>query len=73
MNELTMIDDERMTSLQIAEATGKAHKDVMRSIRNMESAWVKVNERKFALVEYVDQKGESRPCYSLTKDRKSVV
>lgn len=68
MNELTMIDDERMTSLQIAEATGKAHKDVMRSIRNMEPAWVKVNQRKFALVEYVDQKGESRPCYSLTKE-----
>ena len=70
MNELTNIadNDERMTSLQIAEATGKAHKDVMRSIRNMESAWIKVNQRKFALVEYVDQKGESRPCYSLTKE-----
>ena len=51
MNELIMIDDERMTSLQIAEATGKAHKDVMRSIRNMEPAWVKVQGRSFALLQ----------------------
>lgn len=39
MNELTMIDDERMTSLQIAEVTGKAHKNVMQAIRKMETAW----------------------------------
>lgn len=70
MNELTTIvdNDERMTSLQIAEVTGKAHKNVMQAIRKMESAWLKVNELKFQLVEYVDQKGESRPCYSLTKE-----
>ena len=56
-----------MTSIEIAEVTGKQHKDVMRAIRNMESAWEKVNGRKFALVEYRDKKGELRPCYSLTK------
>ena len=56
-----------MTSLEIAELTGKQHKDVLKAIRNMEQAWVKVNGRKFALVEYRDQKGELRPCYSLTK------
>lgn len=33
----------------------------------MEPAWMKVNGRKFALVEYRDQKGELRPCYQLTK------
>ena len=43
-----------MTSLEIAELTGKQHKDVMKAIRNMEPAWVKVNGRKFALVEYRD-------------------
>ena len=58
---------ERMTSIKIAEVTGKQHKDVMRAIRNMEPAWEKVNGRKFALVEYRDKKGELRPCYSLTK------
>ena len=56
-----------MTSLEIAELTGKQHKDVMKATRNMEPAWVKVNGRKFALVEYQDKKGELRPCYQLTK------
>ena len=50
-----------MTSLEIAELTGKQHKDVMRAIRKMEPAWVKVNGRNFALVEYKDAKGELRP------------
>ena len=56
-----------MTSLEIAELTGKQHKDVMRAIRKMEPAWVKVNGLKFQLVEYRDAKGELRPCYQLTK------
>ena len=56
-----------MTSLEIAEVTGKQHKDVMKAIRNMEPAWEKVNGRNFALVDYKDKKGELRPCYSLTK------
>ncbi len=71
MNELTTIvdnNDERMTSLQIAEVTGRRHADVMRAIRKMQSAWERINERKFALVEYTDPKGESRPCYSHTKE-----
>ena len=50
MNE--MVGKETMTSLEIAEVTGRNHKDVMRSIREMEEAWYKVNGRKFALVEY---------------------
>ena len=56
-----------MTSIEIAEVTGKQHKDVMRAIRNMESAWKKVNGGNFSRVEYRDKKGELRPCYSLTK------
>ena len=57
----------RMTSLEIAEVTGKQHYHLMRDIRNMEAAWEKVNGTKFGLVEYKDSKGELRPCYSLTK------
>ena len=56
-----------MTSLEIAELTGKQHKNVMQAIRNMEPAWEKVNGLKFQLVEYKDAKGELRPCYQLTK------
>ena len=59
-----------MTSLEIAQVTGKMHKDVMKAIRNMEPAWLKVNGRNFALVDYKDAKGELRPCYSLSKDGK---
>lgn len=58
---------ETMTSLEIAEITGKLHKDVMRAIRKMEFAWEKINGRKFALVEYKDEKGERRPMYQLNK------
>lgn len=48
MNELsTIVDGERMTSLQIAEITGKPHADVMKAIRKMEPAWSKINEGNF--------------------------
>jgi len=60
-------EPQRMTSLEIAELTGKQHKNVMQAIRNMEPAWEKVNGLKFQLVDYRDKKGELRPCYSLTK------
>lgn len=69
MNELsTIVDDDRMTSLQIAEITARLHKNVMRAIRNMEPAWEKINGRKFELVDYKDEKSETRPCYSLNKE-----
>ena len=69
MNEIsTFVDGERMTSLQIAEITGKPHADVMKAIRKMEPAWSKINEGNFSLVEYKDKKGETRPCYSLNKE-----
>ena len=56
-----------MTSLEIAELTGKNHFDVLRAIRNMEPAWEKVTECKFAVSEYKDSTGRKLPCYSLTK------
>ena len=59
--------EQTMSSLEIAELTGKQHKNVMQAIRNMEPAWLKVNGLKFQLVEYKDSKGELRPCYQLTK------
>ena len=59
--------EQTMTSLEIAELTGKQHKNIMQAIRNMEPAWEKVNGLKFQLVEYRDRKGELRPCYQLSK------
>jgi Rha family phage regulatory protein len=53
-----------MTSLQIAEVTGKNHAHVMRDIRNLLEQGV--NESNFGLVNYKDKKGETRPMYNLT-------
>lgn len=74
MNELStmIVDDERMTSLQIAEITGKPHNDVMKAIRKMEPAWERVQEGKFSLmqeeVETNNGGHKMRPYYSLNKE-----
>ena len=56
-----------MSSLEIAEATGKQHKHVMEAIRTMEPAWEKISGSKFRLASYKDAQGKDRPCYNLTK------
>ena len=61
MKSINIYKEQTMTSLEIAELTGKQHKDVMKAIRNMEPAWLKVNGRKFALVEYQDSHDGVRP------------
>jgi phage regulator Rha-like protein len=64
---LSVMNAQSMTSLEIAQVTGKLHKHVMEAIRKMEPAWLKVNGSNFRLVDYKDSKGELRPYYSLTK------
>lgn len=63
--------EQTMTSLEIAELTGKQHKDVLKAIRNMEPAWEKVCGRNFALTSrtVTQPNGGTRevPCYQLTK------
>ena len=73
MNEIpTIVAGDRMTSLQIAEITGKPHNDVMKAIRKMEPAWEKVQGGKFSLmqeeVETNNGGHKMRPYYSLTKE-----
>ena len=62
---------ERMTSIEIAEVTGKPHNDVLKAIRAMEPAWEKVSQGKFSLssrkVEQPNGGIREYPCYSLTK------
>jgi hypothetical protein len=50
---------------------GKQHKDVMKAIRNMEPAWLKVNGRKFALVEYQDM--ATMECGLTVKQQEKLV
>ena len=57
----------RMTSLDIAEISGKPHNDVLKAIRKMEPAWVEVTGGNFSLSEYLDPTGRKLPCYLLTK------
>ena len=60
-----------MTSLEIAELTGKPHNDILKAIRKMERAWEKVCQGKFSLTSrtIVQPNGGTRevPCYQLTK------
>ena len=68
MEELIITsNDGRMSSLEIAQITEREHKDVMRSIRNMEESWLKIAGRNFALGTYKDANKQDRPCYYLTK------
>lgn len=58
---------EYMTSKEIAEVTGKEHKNVLAAIRLMEGAWCKVTGLSFKLSEYTDPTGRKLPMYKLTK------
>lgn len=58
---------EKMTSLEIAEITGKLHYNVLRDIEKMESGWEEVTGLKFEVSEYKDTTGRKLKCYLLTK------
>ena len=68
---LSATDAQRMTSLEIADITGKPHNDVLKAIRKMEEAWTKVQGGNFSLSSrtYELPNGGSKtvPCYELTK------
>ena len=70
-------DEQRISSLDIAAVTGKQHKDVLKAIRNMESAWEKECGRKFALTSEklsMPQGGVRLiPVFSLTKTESLYV
>ena len=55
------------TSTDLAKCFGKRHSDVLRRVEKLECS-AEFNERNFALVEYEDGKGESRPMYRITRD-----
>lgn len=63
----TIAQSQTMSSLQIAEITGKPHNDVLKAIRKMEPAWAKISGGNFSLTSYADEQGKERPCYELTK------
>jgi Rha family phage regulatory protein len=69
MSELVFINNDRVVtdSLMVAEAFGKRHSDVLRSVEHLGCS-KEFNERNFALDDYTDRKGERRPKYLITQD-----
>ena len=71
MGEYLKSNEQTMSSLEIAEATGRHHKHIMESIRKMEPAWEKVHGTKFRLMSREIEIGNGAkrtvPCYELTK------
>ena len=63
--------NDTMTSLEIAEVTGKEHKVILRDIRDeiekLEKQGIRA-EYIFVLGEYLDKNNQSRPMYNLTKE-----
>ena len=69
MNDLVLIDNGEpvTTSRVVAERFGKQHSHVLKAIRSLDLP-PDINASNFGLVDYLDQKGEMRPEYLMTKD-----
>lgn len=69
-SKLTITKDKTITSMEVAEMIGKEHSKLLRDIRTYSE---QLNEANIGLVEffqnstYTDKKGETRPCYNVTK------
>ena len=71
-NSISQItDNQTMTSMQIAEVTGKQHCDVLRAIRKMEPAWEEEKKSKFTFLLRKSKAGakgyKMNPLYVLNK------
>lgn len=63
MNIISKDGKKTMSSLEIAELTGKRHSDVMRDIEKMLTE-LEIKPTQFS-AGYIDQQGKTRPCYEL--------
>ena len=64
LNPSVITDTKGMTSIEIAEVTGREHKNVLRDIRNILSQGV--GRLNFELAKYQDKQGKPRDMYQLT-------
>lgn len=60
-------NEQMITSLEIAELSGKPHNDLLKSIRKQEVAWKDVTGGNFSLSEYEDSSGRKLSMYKLSK------
>ena len=68
INEFRKVESETNEEKRFIELK---HRDFMKKIRKEDETLKTLglnNERNFSLVEYIDKKGETRPCYELNRD-----
>lgn len=69
-SKVTINTDKTITSMEVAEMVGKEHSKLLRDIRTYTE---QLSEANLGLVDffqqstYIDKKGETRPCYNVTK------
>jgi Rha family phage regulatory protein len=54
-------------SRDVAELFGRLHKDVLRSVQNMDCS-LEFDQRNFTPIEYRDDRGRKQPSVNMTKD-----
>lgn len=69
MSDLVVIKDGVLTvsSLKVADKFGKAHRDILKSIRNLDCS-EDFKQRNFAPSSYTNKQNKTVPCYELTRD-----
>ena len=71
--EALLVNNELKTSSRIvAEVFGKAHRSVLRNIRNLESS-DDFNQHNFVLIDFKDDKGRTFQEYEMTRDGFSIL
>ena len=73
INEFRKVESEANENKKFIELK---HKSLMEKIRKEETTLKTLglnNEQKFLLVEYIDKKGEKRPCYELNRDGMIII
>lgn len=73
MNELAIFDKERMSSLEIAQRTGKRHDHVLRDIKEMlAELYEEIDLPRFGGI-YFDSYNREQSCYNLPKHECMVL
>ena len=74
MNDLVIMHDEQAvtTSLKVAESFSKAHRDVMKAIRNLTAQNCAVGNM-FDKATYINKQGHKQPMYYMNRDGFTVL
>lgn len=74
MNELVIMHDEQAvtTSLKVAESFSKAHRDVMKAIRNLTAQNCAVGNM-FDKATYINKQGHKQPMYYMNRDGFTIL